>query len=471
MSRKRKHNPYLFEHEEKDFFNRGQQKIGFDYERTSGYTQTPVGGYGNQGYVSYGGYGHGNYDYYTNYNWSQFNNYGYTTDIPEHRLLVKKPNGYATPDKKDIEQKLRKVGHISTDTNEILIADFARYYYYQLLDDTNYLKASPATSVQEAICKVLTEKWNSFTNGGTPLDKAITLFVELATNPPSDEEVVRIPIDVLGENVKIHTRVFKDAIYNDLLDRLEMDPSKKLSILQKLSLIQDFGTEFKVEKETVDKLANNSRLTAQKMMRDYSQLHMVEAYQRLLPNYKAKLLTKNLVVKAHIDRVENKQKIIMIVDYSGSMGSTIKQEWVMALMIDRLKYVIKGEAELFFSYFVCSPSGLRFSHIHDSASAMAFWKTFRTNPNGGETDMGTIVDYIGKQIKSGKFHNLDVDLSREKPEILIVNDGNDQVHADAFSYKTNALTLLRNNDELRDLCKANGGRYVHVSNDSKVHYS
>lgn len=467
---KKKYNPYLYENDNKTeneiIYDHRQTRIGFDYGHTPSYSRQHS-------------YGYGSYDYYTNYNWGQYGNYSYMTDLTEDKLIVKKPTGYATPDKKDIEQKLRRIGHISTESNENLVADFARFYYYQLLEDPKYLKqeafsvtkSAKTLNLANAISKVLTSKWPVFTEGNSPLDKAITLFAELGSQKPGEGESP-ITIDKLGEGeLMISERVFKDAIYNDLLDKLDIDPSKKLSIMSKLSLIQDFGNEFKVEKETVDKLANNSRLTAQKIMRDYSQLHMVEAYQRLLPNYQAKLLTKNLVVKVHIDRVENKQKIIMLVDFSGSMSAPVKQEWVMALMIDRLKYVIQGEAEIFFSFFVCDPKCLRFSYLHDTVSAMAFWKTFSTHPNGGETDMGTIVSYVGDQIRSGKFHNLNVDLSQENPEILIVNDGNDSVHTDAFSYKTNALTLTRDNDELRDLCLKNDGRYVHVTNDSKVIYS
>lgn len=458
MGRKKKHNPYLL------FPEQEETRIGLNYGQDSGYG-------------SYGGYGVR--DYYSNYNWGQYSNYSYHSDYAENQMMVKEPTGYATPNSNEIDLKLRRIGHISTKNNEYMVADFARFFYYQMVGDTAYMKPEmlrELTTYKSTFKKassykeLFDEKWNAFVPGNTPLDKAITLFQELASKEIAEGEVPEFLIDKL-EGTGISERVFKDAIYNQLADKMTSDPGKKLSVLAKLSLIQDFGKEFKVEKETVDKLAANSRLTAQKMLSNYSQLNMVEAYQRLLPNYQAKLLTKNLIIKAHIERIENKQKIIMLVDYSGSMRNNEKQEWVQALMIDRLKYVMQGEAEVFFSYFVCDPDKLHFTHLHDSKSALDFWSRFRTTPNGDETDMGSIVDHIGEEIRSRKFHNLNVNLSEENPEILIINDGNDSVHADEFTYKTNALTLMGDNGELRDLCQKNGGKYIHITDKAQVVYS
>jgi uncharacterized protein with von Willebrand factor type A (vWA) domain len=48
---------------------------------------------------------------------------------------------------------------------------------------------------------------------------------------------------------------------------------------------------------------------------------------------------------------EKKQKIIILLDYSGSMNNTPKQIWVNAILIDRFRYVIQG-AEVFFILLV-----------------------------------------------------------------------------------------------------------------------
>ena len=61
-------------------------------------------------------------------------------------------------------------------------------------------------------------------------------------------------------------------------------------------------------------------------------------YQKLFPNFQSKLLTKDLVVNVPVERTEKKQKIIIILDFSGSMDDREKQDWVNALLIDRFRY-------------------------------------------------------------------------------------------------------------------------------------
>jgi hypothetical protein len=80
-----------------------------------------------------------------------------------------------------------------------------------------------------------------------------------------------------------------------------------------------------------------------------------------------------------------------------------------------------------------------------------------------------MVQYISDEIISGKLHNLDVDLSEEKPEILVINDGNDSIGTDAFPYKVNAVSLMEFSDELKDLCLATGGKQIEVTNDLCVY--
>ena len=155
------------------------------------------------------------------------------------------------------------------------------------------------------------------------------------------------------------------------------------------------------------------------------------------------------------------------------MGEQSKQDWINALMIDRLRYCIKGEAEVFFSYFVSSTSELRFHHIHDRASAISFWSKFSNQPNGGTTRIGDMVNYVKDQIENRhKLHNLDIDLSAEKPEILIVNDGQDDVQTNKFEYKVNAITLEDSeNDGLKKLSLETKGKYVYIAGKTTKTYS
>jgi hypothetical protein len=129
---------------------------------------------------------------------------------------------------------------------------------------------------------------------------------------------------------------------------------------------------------------------------------------------------------------------------------------------------MKGEAEVFFSYFVDSTDDLEFQHIKDREDVIAFWQTFSNDPNGGTTEVGDMVEHISNEIQAGRLCNLDVDLSEEKPEILVINDGQDSINTEKFPYKVNAVSLMEFSDELKDLCLATGGKQIQVTDDLKV---
>ena len=245
-----------------------------------------------------------------------------------------------------------------------------------------------------------------------------------------------------------------------------------MDILNKISIVGNLGDEFKVEKETSEKLVSNSDQYAKKIMRDYAQFSQIELYQKMFPNFATKFLTKDLTVNVPVDRKEQKQKIIILLDYSGSMDEDSKQIWVNAILIDRLKYVMKEEAEVFFSYFIHNPKNLQFHHLKNKQDVMDFWGWFSNHPNGGTTDIGAMVTSISKDIAKGYLGNLAVDLSVEKPEILIINDGQDRVGYDTLPYKVNAISLMEFSDELKNLCVKTGGKQVQVTySDTVTSYS
>ena len=241
-----------------------------------------------------------------------------------------------------------------------------------------------------------------------------------------------------------------------------------MSILNKVSIIGQLGSQFKVEKEVEEKIVSNSDTYAKMMMRDYAQIAQVDLYQRLFPNFPVKLLMKDLVVSVPVDRKEQKQKIIIILDYSGRMCDSFKQDWVNAILIDRFRYVMQGEAEVFFSYFVSNPDDMHFHHVHDRESVIKFWQMFSNDPNGGMTRVGDMVNRIASEVQNGKLMNLNIDLSEEKPEILVINDGQDSIHSEKFPYKVNAITLGEMNTQLQKLCVETHGKKVFVSEDHEV---
>jgi uncharacterized protein with von Willebrand factor type A (vWA) domain len=264
-------------------------------------------------------------------------------------------------------------------------------------------------------------------------------------------------------------KVYSDPNINEQLELNSLSKDRKMEILNHLSLVGQFGSEFKVEKDISEKIVSNSDQYSKMIMRDYAQFHMIDLYQKMFPNFASKFLTKDLTVNIPVDRKEQIQKIIIILDYSGSMDYHEKQIWVNAILIDRFKYVMQGEAEVFFSYFVSNVEELNFQHIKNREDVIEFWRHFSNDPNGGMTEVGLMVEHIANEISNGRLCNLDVDLSQEKPEILVINDGQDDIGTEEFPYKVNAVSLMEFSNELKDLCNATGGKQIEITDNGEVY--
>ena len=44
----------------------------------------------------------------------------------------------------------------------------------------------------------------------------------------------------------------------------------------------------------------------------------------------------------------------------------------------------------------------------------------------------------------------------------------DNIHTEKFPYKVNAITLMSDNKQLKDLCFLSEGKYIHVNNQNEV---
>ena len=432
-------------------------------------------------YDNYGSYGYGygskvkKENKYSSYTWSPsvWTNYswGYGAEVEDDnsKLFVKDPVTYLTPTKADIKTK----ANVWLEKSQTTIKELSRVCYLKMVDDRDYVSEmfSDTSSMSEgqltdhenkmALYDSIFEK---FIPGNTPLEQAIAIYRQISNMSEYADPSRQSEDDLDFESTLDFDRaVYADANINDQLNFNELSKNRKMDILNKISIVGNLGDEFKVEKETSEKLVSNSDQYAKKIMRDYAQFSQIELYQKMFPNFATKFLTKDLTVNVPVDRKEQKQKIIILLDYSGSMDEDSKQIWVNAILIDRLKYVMKEEAEVFFSYFIHNPKNLQFHHLKNKQDVMDFWGWFSNHPNGGTTDIGAMVTSISKDIAKGYLGNLAVDLSVEKPEILIINDGQDRVGYDTLPYKVNAISLMEFSDELKNLCVKTGGKQVQVT--------
>ena len=400
--------------------------------------------------------------------WSSFS-FSWGNEDNNDDLYVKDPVTYLTPTTAEIRKKVHAPKQTSVDT----IKELARVCYFKMIDERDFVAEQFIDSEDgehQARKALYNSIFEQFIPGFTPLEQAISIYLKMKKGDKeysehSDEDEDELD---MKKGLDFDRELYSDPHINDQLDLNELSKNRKMEIMNHLSLVGQFGSEFKVEKEISEKIVANSDEYATMIMRDYSQIHMMSLMQKVYPNFRSKFLTKDLVVNVPVDRKEQIQKIIIILDFSGSMDYDTKQIWVNAILIDRFKYVMKGEAEVFFSYFVDSVEDLDFQHIKNREDVIKFWQTFSNDPNGGMTEVGDMVEYISNEISSGKLCNLDVNLSEEKPEILVINDGQDSIGTDQFPYKVNAVSLMSFSSELKDLCLNTGGKQIEVTEDDQV---
>jgi hypothetical protein len=410
-------------------------------------------------------------------NWSSFSySWDYGNNDNNDDLFVKDPVNYLTPTSAEIRKKVNAPKQTSVDT----IKELARVCYFKMIDEKEYIaeKYEDYDSLDDSEKSVHGQKkslydtiFDQFVPGFTPLEQAISIYLKLKKKESENSSSGKDDEDELdmSNGLDFDREIYSDPTINEQLELNELSKDRKMEVMNHLSLVGQFGSEFKVEKEISEKIVANSDQYSTMIMRDYSQIHMMNLMQKVYPNFRTKFLNKDLTVNVPVDRKEQIQKIIIILDYSGSMDYTEKQIWVNAILIDRFRYVMKGEAEVFFSYFVSSTEELEFQHIKNREDVIKFWQTFSNDPNGGMTAVGDMVEYIADQVSSGKLHNLDVDLSEEKPEILVINDGQDSIGTNKFPYKVNAVSLMQFSEELKDLCISTEGKQIEITEDLRVY--
>ena len=408
--------------------------------------------------------------------WSSYSySWDYGSSDNNDDLFVKDPINYLTPTAAEIRKKVHAPKQTSIDT----IKELARICYFKMIDEKEYIaeKYADYDSLSDGDKNSYQQKkalydsiFEQYIPGFSPLEQAVSIYLKLKSQTEKQDKQDGDDDDVdLAKPLDFDRTIYSDPTINEQLELNELSKDRKMEIMNHLSLVGQFGSEFKVEKEISEKIVANSDQYSTMIMRDYSQIHMMNLMQKVYPNFRSKFLTKDLTVNVPVDRKEQIQKIIILLDYSGSMNEDEKQVWVNAILIDRFRYVMKGEAEVFFSYFVYNTDQLEFQHIKNREDVIKFWQTFSNEPNGGGTDIGGIVQYVADEVMhSRRLHNLDVDLSEEKPEILIINDGQDSVGSDAFPYKVNAVSLMEFSDELKDLCLATEGKQIQVTYDLEV---
>lgn len=167
-----------------------------------------------------------------------------------------------------------------------------------------------------------------------------------------------------------------------------------------------------------------------------------------------------LPIELPMKEIKNKTKLFVLLDRSGSMSSTTKMCNTVHILNTMFDEVIAGNAEIYFSYFVWRRD--KFIKI-DSEETVEHFKTYTfSNPGGGTTTLGDILPTLAAEIQSGKVDGFEV---TPTTEVVIINDGEDDVPPIHSIVPIHSFMLEETNTELVQLARSSKGQAFYVNHN------
>jgi uncharacterized protein with von Willebrand factor type A (vWA) domain len=166
-------------------------------------------------------------------------------------------------------------------------------------------------------------------------------------------------------------------------------------------------------------------------------------------------ISGQLPVRERITREEKKQAIFILVDGSGSMSGS-KHHKATGVVMNRLKAVIAGDAEVWVSVFDIEMSEPDFAGNAEEARELI--KKFKgKNFSGGGTDIAGSVKaahrFIEEKIKSGE--------ALYRPEVVVLTDEDSSTDSlrksDVKGTRVHGFAIEHKNKPLVNFAKSTGG--------------
>ncbi|TWU39248.1 hypothetical protein [Novipirellula artificiosorum] len=243
----------------------------------------------------------------------------------------------------------------------------------------------------------------------------------------------------------------------DVASRLLAEPG--MEALLRISRIANEYVAFQPRFEKKMIPSSDGDQTRMRMMQSYDELPKLApaawALKTAAPKYfRYRLATKSFMVREKIKRSDKKQFFYAMLDRSKSMQQGERIYKLLAILLNRLRAVGRREAILGYSFFD--------SVVHDqvivSEVAEAREEIRRLHYDfftGDDTDINLALREGVTRVKS-----LVGDLDAEKPELIIVTDGDHGINVQADELKGILLHVFiveEQNDDLIQLAKQTGG--------------
>ena len=155
---------------------------------------------------------------------------------------------------------------------------------------------------------------------------------------------------------------------------------------------------------------------------------------------------------------EERQYLVVLLDDSGSMSNDDKIQCVTKILDGLFEMVLAGNSVILLSYFETTRDKCI---LLDNASAIDYFKAKQYRyPNGGTTYIGDVLEELRQSMETGSLDGIQLP---ERTEIVIINDGQDDVDLKEFSIPITAFIIEEENTKLVTLCKNSGGQAYYVA--------
>ena len=394
---------------------------------------------------------------------------------------------YVEPTRKDIENRFKEIGFEKTYSFD-LVQDIANVISHvneggsvsdglknirNTLVETDYestAKFDKAVEYHTNVQKfLLNSNFNSY-SGNTPLAKAASVVAALSSEnggkgDENGENGLPIFLDNDSDNIQKIADKLEESVKQTLeasksLAKYEVNPnylspevalatlnSEQKNFISKLSLL---GTRGKIK---IQRTAAENKIA---QMTEYGQLgNLNSMVSVVLPTFNYKFATKQLLVRE--PEQSTKQQVIFLIDDSASMDDDEKIAWQRALMVDRLTAVAKGECELYLAWYTNGVDEDNIIKISTKEEALEYLPKHRV-ANGGATNIEKAVRYVCDGIKNNVLG--EHQLKGKKYQIVIINDGNDDVDPEYTpNIMTHAFILGQDNENLQQIVTNSGGHF------------
>ena len=173
---------------------------------------------------------------------------------------------------------------------------------------------------------------------------------------------------------------------------------------------------------------------------------------------------RRLPVREFVSMEEQKQLIYVLVDCSGSMSDGKRIVKAGGILLNRVKAVIRGEAEIFLRLYEGSPHERQDGRTPEQGRQLLEMIRNKGVYGGGSTNHAGAIDAALADVTEGgeKFHRCD---------IVLVTDGdsgNTRLTRKLGATKLHVFSVACDNRQLEEVATSSGGSYHLVDDNMKL---